>query len=78
MDEYIIKSKYLIKKEEKSEAWIDDRTEEHILNLVAQGYYGEVWEFITRLTDQFNAGLYSIAAIAMNLKRSDSSLDITS
>ena len=32
------------------------------MNLVAQEYYGEAWEFITLLTDEFNKGLYVISS----------------
>jgi len=45
----------------KIEAWINDEAEEHLMNLVAQEYYGEAWEFITIITDAFHKGLYIIA-----------------
>lgn len=44
----------------KIEAWINDEAEEYLLNLVAQEYYSEAWDFITVLTDRFNKGLYLI------------------
>ena len=46
----------------KVKVWIDDESEEFLMNLVAQEYYGEAWEFITRLTNEFNKGLYIISA----------------
>jgi hypothetical protein len=50
----------------KIEAYINDEAEEYIMNLSAQKYYGELWEFITRLTDDFNKGLYVIAGRSLN------------
>jgi len=43
------------------EAWINDEAEEYLMNLVAQGFYSEAWEFIVRLTDAFNKSLYLVA-----------------
>lgn len=45
----------------KVECWINDEAEEYLLNLVAQEFYGEAWEFIERLTHAFRGGLYVIA-----------------
>ena len=56
--------KYPIK---KVKAWIDDNSHEYLLNLAAQEYYGEAWEFIERLTLEFNSSLYIIAAEAMEV-----------
>ena len=53
----------------KIEAYINDEAEEYLMNLVAQEYYGEAWEFITTLTDAFNKGLYVIAGRSLNLRR---------
>lgn len=49
----------------KIEAWINDEAEEHLMNLVAQEYYSEAWEFITIITDAFHKGLYVIAGKAI-------------
>jgi hypothetical protein len=46
----------------KIKAWIDDKAHEYLLNLVAQEYYSEAQEFIVRITDSFNKGLYVICA----------------
>lgn len=46
----------------KVKVCIDDESKEFLMNLVAQEYYGEAWEFITLLTDEFNKGLYVISA----------------
>jgi hypothetical protein len=50
----------------KIKAWIDDKSHEYLLNLVAQEYYGEAWELITRLTIEFNKSLYIIAGEVFN------------
>jgi hypothetical protein len=42
-------------------AYINDEAEEYLMNLVAQEYYSEAQEFIMKLTDAFNKGLYIIA-----------------
>lgn len=47
---------------------INDSAEEYLMNLAAQGYYSETWEFIIRATDHFNWWLYQVAAEAMNLE----------
>lgn len=52
----------------KLKVWINDEAEERLMNLVAQGYYSEAWEFITLFTDLFNKSLYHVAGNAMNLK----------
>lgn len=49
----------------KIEANLNDEAEEYIMNLTAQGYFSEVQEFIVRLTDAFNKGLYVIAGKGM-------------
>jgi hypothetical protein len=46
-------------------AYINDEAEEYLMNLTAQGYYGEAWEFIIKLTDAFNKSLYLIAGRAL-------------
>ena len=50
----------------KIEAWINDEAHEYLLNLVAQEYYSESWEFITKLTDAFHNSLYVIAGETLN------------
>ena len=45
----------------KIEAWINDRAEEYLMCLVAQGYFSEAWEFITVLTNKFHNSLYLVA-----------------
>ena len=42
------------------DAWIDDRSHEYLLNLVAQGYYSESWEFIQKLVEHFEIALLNI------------------
>lgn len=53
----------------KIEAWINDEAEEYLMNLVAQEYYSEAWEFITIVTDAFHNGLYIIAGRTLDLKK---------
>lgn len=50
----------------KIEAWICNEADEHLLNLVAQGFYSEAWEFIERITAAFHNGLYVIAGRTLN------------
>ena len=47
-------------------AYIDDESEEYLLNLVAQAYFSEAWEFIQRLTNSFHSGLYVVAGRALD------------
>ena len=47
---------------------INDSAEEYLMNLTAQGFYSEAWEFITRATDHFNWWLYQVAAEAISLE----------
>lgn len=43
------------------EAYINDEAEELLMNLTAQGYYGEAQELIIKLIMAFQNGLYLIA-----------------
>ena len=45
----------------KVETWLNDEAEEYLINLVAQGYYGEAWVFINKINDSFIKSLYRIA-----------------
>ena len=45
----------------KIEAYINDESHEYLLNLVAQGYYSDAYEFIIKLTDAFHNSLLIIS-----------------
>lgn len=49
----------------KIEAYVNDEAEELLMNLTAQGYYGEAWELVTKLTMAFQNGLYLIVGRAI-------------
>ena len=50
----------------KCEAWINDEAHEYLINLVAQGYYGESWELKMRLLKAFDDSLNNIVTDTFN------------
>jgi hypothetical protein len=42
------------------EVWIDDKSHEYLINLVAQEYYSESWEFIQRLSKDIRLALINM------------------
>lgn len=47
-------------------AWVGDEAHEYLLNLIAQGYYGEAWEFKMKLMLAFENSINVIMATTWN------------